>query len=117
MESDDIRFKIVVFPAFALPIMRIRNLISWGRRGRIVSLLLVDDLELTCPILRRGEKETCKEVEHVWGMRRQTDCSTLENISLIGPVTTHCYGNGCAGSPAELRKPGVVATVQEKRVA
>jgi hypothetical protein len=67
VESHDIRCKMVVFPAFALPIMRIRNLISFETGGRIVSLLLVDDLDLTCPILRRCEKETCKEVEHVCG--------------------------------------------------
>jgi hypothetical protein len=76
VESHDIRFKMVVFPAFALPIMRIRNLISWGTRGKIVLLLLVDDLELAGIILCRCEKETRKGAEQVCdceGIRHQIE--------------------------------------------
>jgi hypothetical protein len=76
VEAHDIRFKMVVFPAFALPIMRIRNLISWGTRGIIVLLLLVYDLELACIILCRGDKETRTGAEQVCdcqGMRRQIE--------------------------------------------
>jgi hypothetical protein len=74
VESHDIRCKMVVFPAFALPITRIRNLIFWGTRGRIVLLLvLADDLELACLILGRCEKETCQ------GGERVCDCKEIRH--------------------------------------
>jgi hypothetical protein len=101
-DDDDIRCKMVVFPAFALPTMRIRNLISWGARGRILGrivsllLLVVGDLDLACPILCRCEKDSRK------GLNMCVTTGTgnaASNLNLCTPA------GGCPGRLAYRKTP------------
>jgi hypothetical protein len=71
---------MVVFPAFALPTMRIRNLISRGNRGRIVSLLLGDDLDFACPILCRCEKEACERSTVTGSCSRDSKADSSQHL-------------------------------------